>query len=133
MIKKLIKLFNLSEIGKKLLFRVIMFSSALTLIFTGGQLYFEFKNDLHKINEIRNQIDSSYIKSIETALWSLNDEQALALLEGIVALPSVTKAVVTIYDGKVYMFQNSNVKGDISFTLELHGPSYALNRVIGIY
>lgn len=133
--KSLFRSANLSKIGKKLIFQVLMFSSALTLLFTGGQLYFEFKRDINKIDEIKHLIDSSYLKSIETAVWTINKQQAMALLEGVVTLPSVTTATITNDDKTIYTFQNKYQKGDLVFTRELH-PSPEIHnyseRVIGI-
>lgn len=136
-ISKLANAYKLSRLGKKLLFRVIMFSSILTLTLTGGQLYFEFTRDMERINTIRGQIKKSFIKSIETSVWAFNEEQALTLLEGIVAFPSVTKAKISSDDGVKLVFEDSSkIKGDYFFNQNLYQPqnnkSHFSDRLIGV-
>ena len=85
-----------SKLAKAILYRVVLFSSVVTLLLSGIQLYLEFRNDYSQVQKIQKQIDSSYIKSLETAIWGINKVQARALIEGIAALPTVKN--VSIFD-----------------------------------
>ncbi len=48
-------------IGKRLLFLIIFFSSLITLIATGIQLYTDYRRDLGIIKTRLNDIESSYL------------------------------------------------------------------------
>jgi len=76
-------------IGARLLVRVVLFSSAITLILTLLQLYLDYQHDVHVIERRLAEIEQSYLDSIGESLWKLDERQLLLQLEGILRLPDV--------------------------------------------
>ncbi len=103
----MIKLVRQSVIGKRILLRVIIFSSVITLTLSSMQLYLEFKSDFNQVAQIESQIKSSYLGGLETAVWGIDNKQLKVLLEGLVALPTVIKASVLDESGSEYIYHGS--------------------------
>lgn len=81
-------------IGRRLLFLIIFFSSVITLIATGIQLYTDYRRDLSIIKTRLSDIESSYLGSISASLWNLDIQQLRLQLEGISQLPDIQAASV---------------------------------------
>lgn len=77
------------SIGVRLLVRVLLFSSAITLILTLFQLYMDYRHDVDVIEGRLAEIEQSYLDSIGDSLWKLDEQQLLLQLEGILRLPDV--------------------------------------------
>ncbi|GAA0411960.1 hypothetical protein GCM10009133_20470 [Cocleimonas flava] len=127
-----------SKIGRAFLLRVLLFSSLVTLLLSGIQLYIEYKKDLNQINEVREQINKSYLKSIENAVWGINKRQIEALLEGITALPTVTQASIKADSQVNTLFKHSKIdfkhhsKNISTFTQKILSPTRNRRHVIGV-
>ena len=76
-------------IGARLLVRVLLFSSAITLILTVLQLYLDYRRDVGIIKDRLAEIERSYIESIGESLWQLDERQLVLQLEGILRLPDI--------------------------------------------
>ena len=76
-------------IGARLLVRVLLFSSAITLILTVLQLYLDYRRDVEVIKDRLAEIERSYIESIGESLWQLDERQLVLQLEGILRLPDI--------------------------------------------
>ena len=74
-------------IGRKLITYILLFSSLVTLLGTSLQLYLDYKHDIKSIQNTMSQIKSSYLQSISSNLWYINDKQVTILLDGILKLP----------------------------------------------
>lgn len=81
-------------IGQRLLIRVVLFSSAVTLILTCLQLYLDYSRDVSIIKTRLDEIGHSSLASISQALWSLNASQLELQLQGILRLPHIRAAEV---------------------------------------
>src|SRR5262245_49411416 len=81
-------------IGVRLLVRVVLFSSAITLILTLMQLYFDYRRDVGLIEDRLAQIEHAYLPSIGESLWELDERQIALQLEGILRLPDMRVAEV---------------------------------------
>lgn len=90
-----------SGIGHRLLFQIILFSSLITLIATGVQLYTDYQRDLGTIKTRLDDIEGSYLGSISASLWNLDIQQLRLQLEGITQLPDIQSALVTENSDKV--------------------------------
>jgi PAS domain S-box-containing protein len=77
------------SIGTRLLVRVLLFSSAITLILTLFQLYMDYRRDVGVIEGRLAEIEQSYLDSVSDSLWKLDERQLLLQLEGILRLPDV--------------------------------------------
>src|SRR5215470_1517363 len=76
-------------IGPRLLVRVLLFSSAITLILSLCQLYFDYRYDVRAIESRMAEIEGSYLQSLGGSLWNLDSRQIELLIEGILRLPAM--------------------------------------------
>ena len=81
-------------IGRRLLLYILLFSSLVTLLLTGVQLYLEYERDRVAIDSRLHEIGSSYRDSLARSLWNMDSEQISVQLEGIMRLPDIRAAVV---------------------------------------
>ncbi len=73
----------------RLLAYIFVFSSIFTLAGTGVQLYWEYRSDVDKIDGVLEQIEQSYLDSLTTSQWLLDERQIRMQLNGILQLPDV--------------------------------------------
>lgn len=78
-----------SGIGRRFILYILLFSSVITFIGTGLQLYLDFNRDLKAIHSTFKQIESSYLQSIINSLWVTDDEFLRVQLQGILKLPDM--------------------------------------------
>lgn len=83
------KLFRRYSIGKTLLLSILFFSSLITVLLTGAQLFIDYKIELKDLNSRFNEIERSYKNSIEASLWDVDRDQLNIQLEGIKQLPDI--------------------------------------------
>jgi PAS domain S-box-containing protein len=76
-------------IGPRLLASVLLFSSAITLILTLFQLYFDYRYDVRAIESRISEIEGSYLQSLGEGLWNLDSRQLELQIEGILRLPAI--------------------------------------------
>jgi C4-dicarboxylate-specific signal transduction histidine kinase len=77
-------------IGWRLLVRVLLFSSVITLLLTLTQLYLDYRRDIRAIDQRMSEIDSGYSRSLGEGLWRLDARQLRLQVEGILRLPDVS-------------------------------------------
>ena len=78
-----------SGIGRRFILYILLFSSVITFMGTGWQLYLDYDRDLKLIHTIFKQVESSYLGSITESLWVTDDELLRIQLEGILRLPDM--------------------------------------------
>ena len=78
-----------SRLGWRLLARVFLFSSAITLLLTSLQLYLEYRRDVVTIDRRIAEIEGSYRRSLSEGLWNLDSRQIELQLDGILHLPDI--------------------------------------------
>jgi C4-dicarboxylate-specific signal transduction histidine kinase len=76
-------------IGGRLLLAILLFSSAVTLLLTGLQLYLDYRTEVQDIQDRFGDIEKSYLASLGSSLWSLDVDQIRLLIEGIKHLPDM--------------------------------------------
>jgi PAS domain S-box-containing protein len=76
-------------IGWRLLVRVLLFSSVVTLLLTLMQLYLDYRRDVGAIDQRISEIDSGYRRSLGEGLWRLDARQLQLQVEGILRLPDI--------------------------------------------
>src|SRR6266496_2945063 len=76
-------------IGPRLFVRVLLFSSAITLILTLFQLYFDYRYDVRAIESRMSEIEGSYLQSLGGSLWNLDRRQIELQIEGVLRLPAI--------------------------------------------
>jgi PAS domain S-box-containing protein len=78
-----------SGIGLRLLARGLLFSSAITLLLTLLQLYFDYRRDVGTIDRQITEIEGSYRRSLGEGLWNLDARQLELQVDGILHLPDI--------------------------------------------
>mgnify|MGYP006279304263 FL=1 len=78
-----------SPLSFRLLAWILLFSSAFTLLASGVQIYFDYRNDLHNIRERLERIESGSASSLARSLWALDEQSIQTQMEGILGLPDI--------------------------------------------
>jgi PAS domain S-box-containing protein len=76
-------------IGSRLLVRVLLFSSVVTLFLTLFELYVDYRLDVNSIKQRLFEIDASYCQSMSEGLWNLDRQQLQLQVNGILSHPSI--------------------------------------------
>ena len=76
-------------IGARLLGRVLLFSFAITLVFTLVQLDANYRRDVRSIESRLSEVAGSYSQSLGEGLWNLDRRQLDLQIEGILRLPAI--------------------------------------------
>lgn len=105
--------------ARRLIVYIVLISSAITVITTGIQLYFDFKTHIGVIHSQIDQIEISYIDGIRNSLWAYDDEQLDVALAGILRLRDISYVEIS-KNGELISSAGSR---DASNTIE---SSYAL-------
>ncbi len=87
------------SLSRQLIVTIILFSSLITLILTTIQLYLEYHRDTDAIDARLQQVESSYQRSIENAIWDLDKKQIQVQIDGIHELPDIEYAEITSDSG----------------------------------
>ena len=90
------------SLSRQLIITIILFSSLITLILTAIQLYLEYHRDTGAIDARLQQVESSYQRSIENAIWDLDKKQVQIQIDGIRELPDIEYAEITT-DGGLFL------------------------------
>ena len=88
-----------SPLARRLVVSLVLVSSLLALILTLIQLYTDFRHEAASIREELLLIEKSFDESLTRSVWTLNDQQIMAQLDGIVDLPHIVSAYISI-DGR---------------------------------
>jgi PAS domain S-box-containing protein len=81
-------------IALRLLVLILLFSSAVTLVLTGIQLYLDYRFDVGAIEQRLGEVEKGYLSSLAEGLWQLDKRQLELQVKGIASLPEVTYAAV---------------------------------------
>ena len=76
-------------IAARLLFYVLLFSSAVTLVLTAVQLYLNYRYDVSVIERRLDDIEKGYLGSLAESLWQVDRRQLELQLKGIASLPDI--------------------------------------------
>lgn len=76
-------------LGFRVLIRILVFSSVVTVLLTAVQLYVDFRSDVERLEERLRQVAQSYSLSLAESLWSLDERQLRLQANGILNLPEV--------------------------------------------
>ena len=119
---------NQHPLSFRLLFFVILCSSFFTLLATVSQLYFDYKRDLKAIHTNLKFIEDSYIPSISTSLYYVDDVQLRIQLKGAIKLADIEYVQIKEQkDNEEFMIfeGDPDTTRDIvkTFPLRFHKPS----------
>jgi len=86
-------------IAKRLIVAFVLFSSMITLVTTGIQLFADYRRDVAGIENDFTLIKTSYLDGLTNSLWTVDSEQIKIALEGMLNLPDMEYAEISI-DGE---------------------------------
>ncbi|MBW2545398.1 MAG: hypothetical protein JRD43_08130, partial [Deltaproteobacteria bacterium] len=113
-----------NRLTRKLLFYIVLCSASFTLLATAFQLYMEYREDLAAVHESIEFIESSYLKSITTSAYDMDEKQLRLQLQGALKLQDIEylEIIETRTAGEVIIAAqgNPNSRKDIvrEFSLE---------------
>lgn len=76
-------------ISRRLVVYIVMVSTAIALMATAIQLYFDYTSDVLLLEQRLDQVESSFGDSISDSLWNLDTDQVAVVIEGILRLPDI--------------------------------------------
>jgi signal transduction histidine kinase len=88
-----------NRLAKQLLIYIVLISSSITLLLTAFQLLLQYREQLAEIEDQIRQIETSYLKSLITSVWALDQEQIYTQLDGLRHLPYLEQVAIVV-DGQ---------------------------------
>ena len=85
-----------SPLSRRLILSGVIFSSFITLIITGLQLYGDYKSDVTRIEDDFDEVKVAYLETITNSVWVLDQKQINAHLEGLLRLPDIEYVDITV-------------------------------------
>lgn len=85
---------SLRGIGLRVLVLIVLFSSMVTLVSTGLQLYLDYRHDMGTIDNRLRDIGNSTPDSLAVALWNVDAAGLRLHLDGLLRLPDIQFAEV---------------------------------------
>jgi len=87
------------RLGRSLTVAMILFSSLITTVITAIQLYTDYRSDIGRIGENFKFIRESYLNVLVDSVWTANDSQIQAQLEGLLRLRDMEYLAISV-DGQ---------------------------------
>lgn len=87
-----------NSIAKRIIFLIILFSSVVTFVTTGMQMYAEYNMKIDEVNRELEDIESSFSVPLTNAIWFLDKNQIQKQMEGISKLPHISKVTLASKD-----------------------------------
>ena len=78
--------FHQSPLARRLIFWTILFSSCVTLVLTGLQLYRDYRHDLSQIEQNFAEIEAVHLATLTNSLWATDKERLQLQLDGMLQL-----------------------------------------------
>jgi PAS domain S-box-containing protein len=80
------EVFRQSPLARRLIVWTVLFSSAVTLILTGLQLYRDYRHDVNQIERNFVEIESVHLATLTDSLWATDQDRLQLQLEGMLQL-----------------------------------------------
>lgn len=87
-----------NSLSKRLIAYLILFSSAIALVATAIQLYFEYNRDIEQLSSLVTEINTIYQEGLTRAVWTTDMDEARIILTGISELPDIAYAEIVYQD-----------------------------------
>ena len=97
-----------NKLSRRVLVYILLCSSFLSVVSTSIQLYTAYHENITRLNNQFDNIETSYIQSISTSLWDFNEPLVQQQIQGIVKLPDIKFVRITTGFGKIYQFGDEN-------------------------
>ena len=100
-----------NRLSMRLLWSILLFSSVITLIGTGIQLYLDYQRDLSDVDKQIDNVQVGHLESLTTSFWKIDTNQIQTELKNMVKMRDVLS--LTIYtDDWVEYRAGENPKAD---------------------
>jgi PAS domain S-box-containing protein len=83
-----------NSLSTRLLSYILLCSTALAIVITLIQLLWDFQQDVGKIEQSIDQIESSFLQPMAASLWNLDEEQINIQIEGIMNLSNMQYVLI---------------------------------------
>lgn len=90
-----------ASLGRRLAAIILVFSVAVTLLFSALQLGVEYRRDVNEIAARLHQVRSSYADSLSSSVWTANPADLQLQLTGILRVPDLQYVEVLDEQGKI--------------------------------
>jgi PAS domain S-box-containing protein len=78
-----------NRLARRVLLRVVLFSSVITAAITAIELHGQYRRDLHEIDGAFHFIATSYLPSLVNSVWNVDEVQVQSQLDALVGLPDI--------------------------------------------
>jgi len=99
--------FNLNlpkeRLSRRLLFWILLISSAFTLVTTATQLFMDYQKDIEHLNGTLSEVEQTILPSVGIATWNYDKELLHTILTGINTQDNIKSVMVLNKDGSVLM------------------------------
>lgn len=106
-----------NPLAVRLLTAILLYSSAITLIATGTQLWLDYRYERSAIDERLQQIEASSLNSLANSLWEISPTQIQVQLDGLLQLPDIRYLEIRSQFGNIY---TAGKKPRVGATVERH-------------
>ncbi len=103
-----------SRLVYKLILGILLFRGCMTLLLTGVQLYIEYRRDAGEIHHQFARIESSFLASLSSAVWRLNDDLIQTQLEGMRRLRDIRFVEIVAHGKRVAAMGAANEEEALS-------------------
>ncbi|NJO36947.1 MAG: hypothetical protein HC871_04095 [Rhizobiales bacterium] len=119
-----------SPLSRRYAMMVILASTAITIVMTSIQLWFDYRINLDAMHKALAQVKVSYVSSLTASLWTYDHTLVASQLEGITNLTEIEWAEIVSEDGARWTSGESSS----TYTLEeviplIHGTGARANQV----
>ncbi|NGZ05649.1 MAG: response regulator [Magnetococcales bacterium] len=84
-----------SVLARRMTLMVLLFSSVITLIGTGLQLYLDYRHEIHQLTVRFEEIRQTHLDTLTRQLWVTDADAVLLQMEGIRRLPEIRYLEIT--------------------------------------
>ena len=78
-----------NRLARRVLLRVVLFSSVITAAITALELHAQYRHDLHAIDGAFRFVTTSYLPSLVNSVWNVDDTQVQSQLDALAGLPDI--------------------------------------------
>ena len=84
-----------NKIARKLVLLIVLFSSLITVITTGIQLFRDYRHDLNQIDSHLNMFRTVYLQGLTNSVWQFDETQLKIQMEGLLRLQDIEYIEIT--------------------------------------
>ncbi len=119
-------------IYRKLVIKIVLFSSIVTLLSTFIQLYSDYLTDVERIKSAQYDVLSSYIRPLKFALWTVDIPAIEYQVNGISEITNISSIRIKTVEGEIWEKGEYKNKHVMEKTIEIkHSFSGESERLLG--